>query len=356
MSNDKSSSQLKVNDYYKKKALKYFTKYTMLKKSSTNMRGGGKPVWLEDLIKEAKLIYDELSIKSKSEGEPKESIILSGSAALSLLLAYNGMDDELTKAFVDPYDSSKNNRPNDLDFIYQGTDENDNLNITTITIISENTTTSLDLFNREIVTTNKIPIKYNRKEKTAISSPKYEIEQTSTKPSKLLIKDFDLTNINHMKKKVPFTKLNYINIYGIKVLTPEKLLSIYNEEFDEKNINKIEQLDILNSKIKKDPLLEEKYRPISKDVKYIPEGYNERQIFSRRPVSKLSFDMEEQDTVIPVSKLSFDMEEQDTIIPVSKLSFDMEEQDTIIPVSKLSFDRDAGTRSPMKKMPKLSFD
>ena len=50
------------------------------------------------------------------------------------------------------------------------------------------------------------------------------------------------------------------------------------------------------------------------------------------------------------------MEEEDTVIPVSKLSFDMEEQDTIIPVSKLSFDRDAGTRLPMKKMPKLSFD
>ena len=333
MSNDKSSSQLKVNDYYKKKALKYFTKYTMLKKSSQNMRGGGKPVWLEDLIKEAKLIYDELSIKSKSAGEPKEAIVLSGSAALALLLAYNGMDDELTKAFVDPLDSSRNNRPNDLDFIYQGTDDNDNLNITTITIISENTTTSLDLFNREVVKNDKIPITYIRKEKTAISSPKYEIEQhykessmmPSTKPSmKPLIKDFDLTNINHYKKITPFTKLNYINIYGIKVLTPEKLLSIYNEEFDEKNINKIEQLDILNSKIKKDPLLDEKYRPISKDVKYIPQGYNERQVFSMRPVSKLSFDMEEQDTIIPVSKLSFDMDKE--------------------------------TRSPIKKMPKLSFD
>jgi len=250
---------LQDNDYYKKKASKYFTKYTLLKQVFENMKlkGGAKPEWYHKLINETKLIYNSLTEKSINSSDPKNIIILSGSAALAILLGYENMDLMMNQAFELTSQDSK--RPNDLDFIYQGTTKNDNLDIPNISII----------INGNIV-------KYNRKE-GAISSPKYLVEEKYNliKP---LIKDFDLTNLNTNYKDTSFVKIPYINIDGINVITPEKLLSFYEDDFLEKNINKIQVLTLFVDNIKSNKLLQIKYSPVIN--RYIPQ-------VSTRPVNRM---------------------------------------------------------------------
>ena len=115
-----------MNEYYKKKALKYYTKYIQLKLKLNNsiLKGGYKPVWFDELITETKLIYDSLS------KETDKNIILSGSAAIALLLGNLNMFEEITMAFQ----NSMGNRPHDLDFIYQGGKGKTNLDIKSIII------------------------------------------------------------------------------------------------------------------------------------------------------------------------------------------------------------------------------
>lgn len=239
------------NEYYMYKAHKYFTKYEQLKQSKNILKGGmrqsskdspvrSKPLWFNNLVEETKVIYDSLSAISNTADEPKKTIILSGSAALALLLGSAEMYTELYKAF----NSDENTKPNDLDFIYQGSTKNDNLNITSITTMIQ-------------------PI-YKRIQETAISSPKYVL----TTP---IIRDFDLTNVNTNHKDMPFIKLPYINIYGIKVLTPDKLLSYYNDESLEKNINKIEQLTGFIEIIESNSELKDRYSRFIKDDRYVPQ-------------------------------------------------------------------------------------
>jgi hypothetical protein len=219
------------DEYYKKKAYKYFIKYTQLK-----LRGGAQPEWYEILLKESIVIYQKLPIVNNT-------IILSGSAAIALLLGNAGID--LRNAFIDPLDSSKNTRPKDLDFIYQGSTKNDNINLSEITV---------QLPNSSIV-------KYKRKEDRAISSNKYIIDSKQN----VLIQDFDLTNVNTNYKETKIRELPYIIINGIKVLTPEKLLSFYEDESLEKDTYKIQELSNFVERIKRDPLLKEKYTPLIKE-------------------------------------------------------------------------------------------
>lgn len=256
-------SLLKDEKYYKEKAYKYYTKYTELKQ---RMKGGAKPDWYDELVQETKLIYDNLTRQSASCGEPKNTIILSGSAAMALLLGYVNADTVFPK-------------PNDLDFIYQGATQFDNHNIPSITIQYQN---SMSL---------SIPITYNRKQ-GAISSPEYNIDNDN---NMMLIKKIDLTNLNERTKENEFTKLPYINIYGINVITPIKLLSFYNDDFLEKNINKIEILTKFIDKINSDMELKKKYTPILQDNKYIP-AVNIR--------SRLRLDDDEPDAKRP-PKLTF---------------------------------------------------
>ena len=229
----------KDESYYKIKAYKYYTKYNQLK---LTLKGGGKPVWFDELVKETNLLYKELS---KYNDEPK-TIILTGSAALALLLGNENMDQELVNAFVNVSDPT-NIRPSDLDFIYQGNTKNDNFTMKNITV------------NYDIG-----KVSYNRKEASAISSVKFLID--GNHPS-LLIKDFDLTNVNENYKETSFTLLPYVEIMGVNVLAPVKLLEYYNDEMLEKNINKIKELTNFVEKIESDPKLKNFYTIISKKYK-----------------------------------------------------------------------------------------
>jgi len=277
-------------DYYKNKAHKYFIKYNQLKLKMENniLNGGSKPYWYNTLVEEAKVIYNVLP---KIADEPKSNIILTGSMALALLLGNEGMYDELDQAFIDVDDSSKKLRPNDLDLIYQGSTDTDNFNIKSVTIMN-----------------NSNLISYKRKEAMAISSVKYLIDEEDKKyisdENFPLIQDFDLTNVTENHKEKPFTKLPFIEIMGIKVLTPEKLLSFYDDNFLEKNINKIEVLTNFITKIKKNQQLTEKYSIRSE--RYIPEGYQESRFEPSRKIPKLNFgDLEEPSANIPSFKLDF---------------------------------------------------
>ena len=255
---------LSNDEDYKKKALKYFTKYTQLKLSLTNLKGGSIPIWYNDLVKESQSIYRSLSIISSLTGEPKNSIMLSGSAALALYLGNENMDVELNEIFSGDYKS-----PGDLDFIYQGSNKNDNLNIPSVQI----------RYNTDL------PITFTRTQETAISSPEYIIDPFYQSLDKPLIKKFDLTNVNPYQKEISFTKLPYITIYGIKVVTPEKLLSFYNDDFLEKNITKVEILTNFIDRMKSDKIKEQLYCPVFKDNKYNPSTTTT--LVPTRPISRL---------------------------------------------------------------------
>jgi hypothetical protein len=286
-----------VNEYYEKKAYKYFTKYTMLINIIKNrmLHGGGKPDWYETLVDEAKIIYSALSQYTNMSEEPKNIIILSGSAALALLLGEAGMDKELHDAFIDPANINRNLKPNDLDFIYQGVTKEDNFDIKNITVMNQGDN-----------------ILYNRKEATAISSPKYIIEKNYMSSVLPTIKDFDLTNTSQNRKETSFTMLNYVNIRGIKVLSPESLLSFYKDDSLEKNTNKIKQLTNL--------ILAKKYNTMMQSKKYIPVEQTKSRFYemvSLRP--KLRFD----DDDIPSGKIpKLNLEDDVPSSTIPKLSFD----------------------------------
>jgi len=298
-----------IDEYYKKKAFKYFTKYNELKSGMNNLilKGGAKPDWYDDLVKEAKIIYDKLSeYCGEDSSDPKNPIILSGSAAVALLLANENMDQELHDAFViyvDPDDFTSpdepvdlanpikisKSRPDDLDFVYQGTTLNDNYNIKSITIDYDT-----------------IPITYKRKQDQAISSPKYEIvganNELSTKP---IIKHFDLTNVspNDKFKVKSFNKLPYVIVSGIKVLAPGKLLEFYEDNLLPKNTNKVEQLSNFVSKIESNQELIEKYRPVNIIKRYTLEEEKSRIRGSESTLSKTEVRSESKSEFKPRSML-----------------------------------------------------
>jgi hypothetical protein len=246
------------SDYYQK-YLKYKKKYLMLK-------GGTRPLWYDQLVMEAELIYRAITKNlPESPEEPKNTIILTGSAAIALLLGNENMFAELNMIFTN------DKKPADLDFIYEGTYKDDLLNIEKCTIMMEG---------KEITYTRKTG---------KISSAKYVTEDNKT-----LIKDFDLTNMQNReakKQEKPFTKLPYIIINGIKVITPDKLLSLYRDNEEninpddiEKvtyNTNKMAQLDSFNKKIVATPELLKKYSPEKIYFGNIPSSQNEQPVRRR---------------------------------------------------------------------------
>jgi len=266
---------LSNDEYYKKKALKYFTKYTQLKLSLANLKGGGMPIWYDDLVKETQSVYRSLSIASSQSGEPKNSIMLSGSAALALYLGNENMDVELNEIFTGDYKS-----PGDLDFVYQGSTKNDNLNIPSLQIRID----------------SDRPITFTRTQETAISSPEYIIDPSYQSLDKPSIKKFDLTNVNPYQKEISFTKLPYITIYGIKVVTPEKLLSFYNDDFLEKNITKVEILTNFIDRMKSDKMKEQLYCPIFENNKYNPTTNT---LVPPRPISRLLLEDDDSPPRLP---------------------------------------------------------
>jgi hypothetical protein len=266
----------------------YYQKYLKYKKKYLMLKGGSKPLWYDRLVTEATLIYRAITQKlPESPDDPKNTIILSGSAAIALLLGNENMFKELNEIFTN------DKRPSDLDFIYEGKIKDDNVHIK----------------DNEIRIDSGITYKKSKPTDNTITSQKYTIpdELYTSLDIKPVIKDFDLTNMNQSVKEKTFTKLPYIEIYGIKVITPAKLLSLYEEYYDDEfKFTKNEELDdILRAKKIYDekkiaqlkifiasPELLKDYNPVNKDEQYKSVKDEESSAKRRNtgPPPKLTFD------------------------------------------------------------------
>jgi hypothetical protein len=277
----------------------YYQKYLKYKKKYLILKGGSKPLWYDALVTEATLIYTAIAPKTELD-EPKNTIILTGSAAIALLLGNENMFEELKMIFTG------DKKPADLDFIYKGTYKENLHNIPKCIIMLQGK-----------------QITYNRKSDYPIKSSKYMIEDKYKSPNSIpLIKEVDLTNMNDRElkqKDKPFMKLPYIIINGIKVITPEELVSLYNSftedinpddvEKVKYNTNKITQLTNFIAKINESSELKKKYSAVNKDEKYEPydEESNRPKRFALNPVSSRDLFGDDTSSVKPVpSKNLFD--------------------------------------------------
>lgn len=182
-----------MEDYYKRKALKYYLKLKNLEK----MSGGNKHSWYNEYFCHVKDLENSIS-------STETPAVLTGSGALALLFHYAGMYDLLECM----------DKPNDIDFVY----------------VSKGT----NYFSQRLVKT------FTRVQ----TVPQRSVSFMNNNPDDF-IKSFDFTQVN---------SINSVIIDGIHVINPYSLLSYYLTEDDEskysQNAKKINLLKRFLCKIK----------------------------------------------------------------------------------------------------------
>ena len=188
---------LQNESYYKQKALKYKMKYLFLKQK---MFGGAKPAWFDPFNQELRQVYPD-----------GENMVITGSAALAILLNDNGATDDylLLKRMTNGMHAQGKDMPGDLDLVYTG-----------------------NIFSRENIRD------FKRDPKQSIGTSVTFINDAGN------INEIDLTNV---------PRIEYVIIDGLRIISPQNLLAYYkyedNPELKEKNKYKIPLLEELISKI-----------------------------------------------------------------------------------------------------------